>query len=62
MRSYQQITRSGPDAKMGLPSIRLVTSYIFDWIILIIVTAVGYVLGRITPNKRPFSLVDPDIS
>ncbi|KAL7927413.1 acid phosphatase/Vanadium-dependent haloperoxidase [Trichoderma austrokoningii] len=62
MRPYQEITRAGSDAKMGLPSIRLISSYVFDWIVLIIVTAVGYVLGRITPNKRPFSLVDPDIS
>ncbi|KAL7794559.1 PAP2 superfamily domain-containing protein [Trichoderma ceciliae] len=56
------MARSGSDAKKGLPSIRLISSYIFDWIVLIIVAAVGYVLGRITPNKRPFSLVNPEIS
>lgn len=47
---------------MGRPSIRLISSYIFDWIVLIVVAGVGYVLGVITPNKRPFSLVNPDIS
>jgi hypothetical protein len=56
------MTRSGSDARKGMPSIRLITSYIFDWVVLVIVVAIGYVLGVITPNKRPFSLVDPDIS
>lgn len=45
-----------------MPSIFLVLSYISDWIILIIFAAVGYVVGNITPNKRPFSLDNPDIS
>ncbi|KAK3394546.1 PAP2-domain-containing protein [Podospora didyma] len=40
----------------------VVASYCFDWIILIIAAAVGYVLGDVTPNKRPFSLADPNIS
>lgn len=40
----------------------LVASYVFDWIILIGVAVVGFVLGNITPNKRPFNLEDPDIS
>ncbi|ETS01703.1 acid phosphatase/Vanadium-dependent haloperoxidase [Trichoderma reesei RUT C-30] len=62
MRPYQKMARSGSDAKRGRPSIRLITSYIFDWVILLVVAAVGYVLGVITPNKRPFSLVDPNIS
>ncbi|KAM0259556.1 hypothetical protein ACHAQJ_003282 [Trichoderma viride] len=56
------MTRSGSDARKALPSIRLISSYVLDWIVLVIVVAVGYVLGVITPNKRPFSLVDPDIS
>lgn len=37
-------------------------SYVFDWVILIIVGVIGVILGNITPNKRPFSLQDPNIS
>lgn len=62
MRPYQKMAQSGSDAKKGRPSIRLITSYIFDWVILLVVAAVGYVLGVISPQKRPFSLVDPNIS
>ncbi|KAK3941860.1 PAP2-domain-containing protein [Diplogelasinospora grovesii] len=40
----------------------LTASYVFDWAILVIAAVVGYVLGNITPNKRPFSLEDRDIS
>jgi len=40
----------------------LAASYVSDWIILIIVAVVGFVLGDITPNKRPFYLEDPNIS
>ncbi|KAL1883887.1 hypothetical protein VTK73DRAFT_7675 [Phialemonium thermophilum] len=40
----------------------LVASYVLDWIILLIFGIVGYVLGKLTPNKRPFSLEDRDIS
>jgi hypothetical protein len=40
----------------------LAASYVSDWIILIIVGVVGFVLGDITPNKRPFYLEDPNIS
>jgi hypothetical protein len=46
----------------GKVSIALILSYVFDWIIVIIAAAVGAVLNIITPNKRPFSLVDADIS
>ncbi|ODA76592.1 hypothetical protein RJ55_07862 [Drechmeria coniospora] len=41
---------------------RLVASYALDWIILVVIVVVGGFLGRITPNKRPFSLDDPNIS
>lgn len=37
-------------------------SYAIDWIILIAVGVVGYILGHITPNKRPFALDDRNIS
>lgn len=40
----------------------LAASYVWDWIILVIVGVVGFILGDITPNKRPFSLEDPNIS
>ncbi|KAJ3455599.1 hypothetical protein MRS44_017081 [Fusarium solani] len=43
-------------------SMRLLLSYALDWLALIVVAAIAALLGRIEPNKRPFSLVDPDIS
>ncbi|KAG0649837.1 Phosphatidate phosphatase [Hyphodiscus hymeniophilus] len=43
-------------------SLALILSYVFDWIIIILAAVVGGVLSIITPNKRPFSLVDADIS
>ncbi|KAL2157446.1 hypothetical protein VTH06DRAFT_6138 [Thermothelomyces fergusii] len=44
------------------PSWVVAVSYLFDWIVLAIFGAVGYVLGKITPNKRPFSLDDRNIA
>ncbi|KAH8659704.1 hypothetical protein BGZ61DRAFT_154768 [Ilyonectria robusta] len=49
-------------ARGGHISIRLLFSYAFDWLFLIVVAAIAALLGRIEPKKRPFSLVDPDIS
>lgn len=43
-------------------SIKVVLSYAFDWIVLIVLGIVSLVLGMIEPNKRPFSLNDPNIS
>ena len=43
-------------------SAMVIGSYVFDWLILIAVGVVGVVLGNVTPNKRPFSLQDPNIS
>lgn len=40
----------------------VVLSYVFDWVIIGVAGGIGYVLGESTPNKRPFSLHDPDIS
>jgi hypothetical protein len=37
-------------------------SYVFDWAILAAFAAIGYVLGDITPNMRPFSLDDRNIA
>ncbi|KAI3332457.1 acid phosphatase/Vanadium-dependent haloperoxidase [Xylariaceae sp. AK1471] len=40
----------------------VILSYAFDWLIMVIVGLIGYFLGNVTPNKRPFSLQDPNIS
>lgn len=49
-------------ANAGRISIALVLSYIFDWVVIILAAAVGAVLSIITPNQRPFSLNNPEIS
>ncbi|KXX81719.1 Diacylglycerol pyrophosphate phosphatase 1 [Madurella mycetomatis] len=46
----------------GKPSWVLTLSYVFDWAILVAFAVVGYILGDIEPNKRPFSLDDRNIS
>lgn len=46
----------------GRVSIALVLSYVVDWIVIIVAAGVGAAFSIITPNKRPFSLVDADIS
>ena len=43
-------------------SIRLFLSYAFDWLVVIIVGFTSLGLQYVTPNKRPFSLTDPNIS
>ncbi|KAI1325263.1 PAP2 superfamily-domain-containing protein [Xylariaceae sp. FL0255] len=40
----------------------VVLSYVLDWVVLIVVFLAAGLIGRLTPNKRPFSLQDPDIS
>lgn len=45
-----------------IPSKRLVASYIFDWIVIIAIAALGGGVNNITPNYRPFSLLDLSIS
>ncbi|PVH87232.1 acid phosphatase/Vanadium-dependent haloperoxidase [Cadophora sp. DSE1049] len=49
-------------AKHGGFSKLLVASYIVDWIIIIVAAGVGAILANITPNMRPFSLTNPEIS
>ncbi|KAK0616866.1 PAP2 superfamily-domain-containing protein [Immersiella caudata] len=39
----------------------LILSYALDWILLAVGAAVGYVLGELKPNKRPFALDDRSI-
>jgi hypothetical protein len=40
----------------------LVLSYLVDWVIILAAAVAGALFSIITPNKRPFSLVDADIS
>ncbi|KAL8807655.1 MAG: hypothetical protein Q9200_004591 [Gallowayella weberi] len=47
---------------MARTSKRLIASYILDWFIIIAIAAVGAGFWKITPNHRPFTLVDPSIS
>ncbi|KAF2639867.1 PAP2 domain-containing protein [Massarina eburnea CBS 473.64] len=48
--------------KLHIPSKRLILSYIFDWIVIIAIAAVGASWEYIEPFKRPFSPVNLDIS
>ncbi|CZT01591.1 related to diacylglycerol pyrophosphate phosphatase [Rhynchosporium agropyri] len=40
----------------------LVVSYVLDWVIIIVSALVGAILAHISPNKRPFSLTNAEIS
>ncbi|KAI0399477.1 acid phosphatase/Vanadium-dependent haloperoxidase [Xylaria palmicola] len=40
----------------------VILSYAFDWLIMVVVGLAGYFLGNVTPNKRPFSLLDANIA
>lgn len=46
---------------MGL-SLKVVLSYAFDWVIIVVLGVIALCLGFIPGNKRPFSLNDPNIS
>jgi hypothetical protein len=48
--------------RKGRTSWVVTVSYVFDWVVLIAFAGIGYVLGDITPNKRPFSLDDRNIA
>ncbi|GAP92409.1 putative PAP2 superfamily protein [Rosellinia necatrix] len=43
-------------------SVLVILSYAFDWLIMVVVGLIGYFLGNVTPNKRPFSLMDNNIA
>ncbi|KFA47710.1 hypothetical protein S40293_08096 [Stachybotrys chartarum IBT 40293] len=47
---------------LGRFSVRVALSYVFDWIVVILVAGLALVLDELEPNKRPFSLADPNIS
>lgn len=40
----------------------LIGSYVADWFVLAAVGGIATVLGFVEPNKRPFSVLDPNIS
>jgi hypothetical protein len=67
MHSYYKMGDSGLGTlSSGLRGrrfpIRLILSYLFDWIICFVFVGIGGWLDRVAPAKRPFSLVDPNIS
>lgn len=43
-------------------AVSVVSSYVFDWIIIIAILGAAYYLNNKAPNRRPFSLEDPNIS
>lgn len=59
--SYHKMAGSRSRAASGLP-FKLVSSYVFDWVILIALGILAILFDKIEPNKRPFSLNDPNIS
>lgn len=43
-------------------SLAVISSYAFDWIIIIAIFGIAYWWNGVPPNRRPFSLEDPNIS
>lgn len=43
-------------------SVRLFISYALDWVLVVGFGLIALALGYVPPNKRPFSLTDPNIS
>lgn len=41
---------------------RLVLSYVLDWVVIIVAAVIATLFAIISPNKRPFSLGNPEIS
>lgn len=50
-----------PRRQKGTPLL-LLSSYVFDWVIILVVGAIGLWLGKMKPNMRPFQLESPHIS
>ncbi|RFU35938.1 hypothetical protein B7463_g330, partial [Scytalidium lignicola] len=46
----------------GRVSVAVVLSYVLDWVVVLVAGVAGLLFSRITPNKRPFSVANPDIS
>jgi membrane-associated phospholipid phosphatase len=51
-----------PRTRAKKVSALVILSYAFDWLIMVVVGLIGYFLGHVTPNKRPFSLLDTNIA
>lgn len=47
---------------MGAVSIALILSYVADWIVVAFAVGFAALFYKLTPNHRPFSVVDPNIS
>ena len=45
-----------------LPSKRLIASYVFDWVVIIVIAGIGGAFNAAGTYHRPFSLVDLSIS
>lgn len=58
----------GPLASLRAPKgskksgIAIITSYVFDWIIIFAFLGAAFYMNGHAPNRRPFSLEDPNIS
>jgi membrane-associated phospholipid phosphatase len=57
--NYQPVMKSN---RLAIPPKRLIAAYIFDWLIIIILAAIGAGLSKVSPQHRAFSLVDLNIS
>lgn len=54
--------QGGAHSKKKGSSMAVMTSYAFDWIIIIATLGIAYWWNGVAPNRRPFSLEDPNIS
>jgi hypothetical protein len=54
--------RSRAGRGRGRISLALILSYVVDWLVIIAAAGIGAAFSVITPNKRPFSLDDANIS
>lgn len=43
-------------------AIVIASSYVFDWITIFVILGIAYLMGNQEPNRRPFSIEDPNIS
>lgn len=61
-RQQQQFATLKPRKGSTKSAVSVVSSYVFDWIIIIAILGAAYYLNNKAPNRRPFSLEDPNIS
>ncbi|KAI9681264.1 MAG: hypothetical protein M1817_002546 [Caeruleum heppii] len=55
---------AGPSVlrRSGRFSVKLVLSYVLDWIVIVLFALVGLGISKVSPNKRPFYLADPTLN